>query len=277
MKKILIHTHIYYPQLWREIKEIIENFNEYESQLYITMPKDNLYLKEEMLLFRPDAHIVLCENKGYDIAPFCEVLQQVELENFSYIVKLHTKKNQAECTHVNTFYLEGSSWRNTLLEPFRTKKSIANLIEKLEKNNKIALHAHYKLIVSKEASSRAKKKIEKFFQQHQLAQRKFSYVAGTMFIAKASAFHTLKKMNFRIDDFPQPEVGKADLAHLVERLLGYSVYVENMEIQDLITPVYVQKISTFFARFMRFLYQNHRTENKHIIKIFRIPVYFKRK
>ncbi len=276
MKKILIHTHIYYKDKWYELKEILKNFSKYEIELHITMPELNLDLKEDILAFRPDAQICIVENKGYDIAPFLHVINKLDLQNYSYLVKLHTKKDQDLSTHVNKINLQGSLWRDCLLEPFKTKESINTIIQKLENNDKLAMHANFKLIVFKEGSKRVKKKVAEFLDKYSLPQRKFAYVGGTMFIAKADCFSLLQSFDLKVDDFTSPEIGEPDLAHVIERILGYCVYAKNKEIKDVITPSYIQKTSILFARIARFVYQNHITDKKHIIKICTIPIYIKR-
>lgn len=92
--KILIHAHIYYPEMWEELRRnIIVITQTAECELYITLVKACPEIAEAAKKLPCPAHIILVENRGYDVGPFIHVLNQADLKQFTYVVKLHTKRD----------------------------------------------------------------------------------------------------------------------------------------------------------------------------------------
>ena len=114
MKKILIHAHIFYADMWEQVASCISNVHE-NSDIYVTLVEKNEELQDRVLARFPDAHIVVVENVGFDVAPFAKILDTVELADYSYIVKLHTKRNVKADERILGVELGGSLWREKLL------------------------------------------------------------------------------------------------------------------------------------------------------------------
>lgn len=121
MKPILIHCHIYYPKLWKEFKECILNISAlYRYKLFVTMVEKNSDIEDDIMKNFPNNKIEIVDNRGYDIGPFIHVLNQVNLDEYSYIIKLHTKRNvESKKEAIRQMY--GSIWRENLLIPFKNK------------------------------------------------------------------------------------------------------------------------------------------------------------
>ncbi len=93
IKPIFVHCHIYYPELWPELKTCIQNIHPYPFELFVTMVENHQRIINDILSSFPNAHIEIVENRGYDIGPFVYTLNKIVLDNYSYIIKLHTKRN----------------------------------------------------------------------------------------------------------------------------------------------------------------------------------------
>ncbi|MDO5462365.1 MAG: rhamnan synthesis F family protein, partial [bacterium] len=81
MKPILIHTHVYYADMWTEQRDCIASFEDYPYTLYVTLLEGATEIKDKILADYPNAKILFVENRGYDIWPFIHVLNNVNLDD----------------------------------------------------------------------------------------------------------------------------------------------------------------------------------------------------
>lgn len=284
MKPILVHVHIFYPDLWPELKACILNIHPYPFELFVTLVDNHTDIIKDVHHNFPKAKIEIVENRGYDIAPFIYILNQADLDAYSYIVKLHTKRDIPK--HALLFReLSGSMWREKLLSFIKTPEQFQKYLDSFEKNEQIGMQNDYHLIVKNDFYDKtAQKNLLIFLKQNGLKNIKYRFVAGTMFFARACIFKDIQKLNISATDFKIENNHKSQLAHVFERLFGYFVYkngfiVSDGPIQQSIQEKYFRKL--FFYQYIippifRFFYQKKRTKSgKIIIKICKIPVYIK--
>ena len=86
MKPILVHCHIYYPELWSELKSCIMNINPHPFQLYVTMVEKHQNIIKDIEKTFKDVHIDVVKNQGYDLGPFIYIINKLNLDDYSYIV-----------------------------------------------------------------------------------------------------------------------------------------------------------------------------------------------
>lgn len=111
---ILIHAHVYYPELWDELADCIDNIDQ-SFDLYVTTVCPNDALMRKITDRFAGAKILVCENKGFDIAPFFKVLDSVDLDSYRYLIKIHTKSNISQKIFLNGYDVFSAKWRNSLL------------------------------------------------------------------------------------------------------------------------------------------------------------------
>lgn len=92
MTHILTHVHLYYIDMWPEIKEKLANIT-VSYDLFVTLNNRNERLQQDILNFKNDAVIQIVDNRGFDVGPFIKLLNSVDLDQYDYIIKLHTKRN----------------------------------------------------------------------------------------------------------------------------------------------------------------------------------------
>ena len=236
MKKILVHVHIFYPNLWEEIKECVKNIQQYPMDLYITMNEEHTDIKQDIIKNFPNAKIEIVENKGFDIGPFIHMLNEVNLNNYEYIVKLHTKKNYDECLFIlNDVKLYGDKWRKLLLEPFSTSANLKKVI-KLCSKKKVGMVGMSSLIVNKKTKGVIffEDEVKNELKNIKLKYKGIKFIAGTMFIAKANLFNKLKSYK-KISDFTNStdvtnKNDTKDIAYIYERLFGALTIAQNKQI-----------------------------------------------
>ncbi len=121
----LVHCHVFYPELWGELQNCILNLKPYSLELWVSLIQENLDLRSEILQSFPNAKIIILENRGYDIAPFIEVINQCDLDRSDFILKLHTKRNIYSLKHhINYRSVYGRRWRRMLLAFMASAKDL---------------------------------------------------------------------------------------------------------------------------------------------------------
>lgn len=280
-KKILVHVHLFYPDLWSEIKIHLININVH-FDLFVTMIEDHIDIYHDISTFKPDAKIITIQNKGYDIGAFLHVLRQVDMGEYSYVIKLHTKRDMPEKAILSTgVAVGGSLWREHSLAFLKTPEIFQRCLDAFQNDPMIGMCARYDLILSKSSDDKSAGNYgDAILTRMGLPRKKLAFVAGTMFMVRARLLEALLLLDLDIDDFSTPIRGeKTSLAHNIERILGWMVGAQGYAVRDCFTPT-KQRIREKIVRFLfttsRFLYRVKTTKNgNRIIKICKIPFHIK--
>ena len=92
MKRILVHTHIYYEFLYPELKSCLLNLSDLDCDYFFTLVENNSNLIDDIKKTFPNSKVEVVKNLGFDLGPFVHVLNEVNLKDYSYVIKLHTKR-----------------------------------------------------------------------------------------------------------------------------------------------------------------------------------------
>lgn len=281
MKPILIHIHVYYTSMWPELRDCVRNLTGYPFELHVTLLAEASGFSERITADFPEAQIHLVENRGYDIGPFLTVLEKVDLSHYSYVLKLHTKRDLAHPLQFRGFY--GPHWRNRLLTLVRNRRRVKKCIEFFEKNPKAGMLSNCRLIVRDDVTDPVTaREVRRFLKERGFPLFPFSFVGGAMFFCRAALLQPIKDFHFQMSEFAVPTAAREHtLAHLVERLFGYFVYKQGYTIRDpFITPLMQLKVAIAYwldEAFCSRWYKRKITKRGYLlIKIFNIPIYRKR-
>ena len=280
-KPILVHVHIFYPELWPELKQHIQNIPPHPFKLFVTLSQQHPTLIQDIKASFPDSQIEIVPNRGFDVGPFMHILNQINLDDYSYIIKLHTKRN----CYINTPIFRnmiGNIWRKNLLQFIKDQPSFKQSLDFLATHPKVGMLSSYKSIVKDDHyDAIAAKELKKFLKQHHWPKIKFAFVAGTMFIARANLFKPLQQLHISINDFAEVKgAHTSQLAHIFERLFGYIIYQQGYTLEDHITPHKMQKqyhnglkYSTLWKKLKKNFFQYKRTASgKYRLKILKLPI-----
>lgn len=272
MKKILVHLHIYYEEYYPELRDYIRKIKPQKFDLFATMPSNFEKTMEDIKLNFPNANIDIIENRGYDVGPFVEVINKVNLDNYDYIIKIHTKRFVKDNFYLGgDFYTFGDNWRNELLSFMKDWNKLINL---LESDKTIGMVGGLNVILNYKEDKTLNNSSKEIYQTIDKIPKKsnYNFIAGTMFIARASIFKKLQN-KFKIQDFEEAQKNTT-LAHKLERVFGMLVYYSGYRITDVNDNYKIHKI---MIKILHFIYNKRiTTSNKIIIKIFKIPVFVKK-
>ena len=231
--KILVHLHLYYTEQLQYFLDKLTHIVKCEYDLFVTTPHISGKISEQILKFKSDAKIIKMKNSGYDVWPFIQVIKQIDLKQYDFIIKLHTKAFQIK---PNRLGKTGMWWRNELVETILAddKQFIKNL-SLLKQQDKIGMICSS--LMFREVSDNKDIPEESNLLKDELNRLGFQtkerfYCAGTMFMAKASVFEFLKDAQLSEKDFTgtMSTYGSGSLAHVYERILGIATYEKGYEI-----------------------------------------------
>ena len=287
MKTLAVHLHIFYKEQLPKIIKYLKNLEGVDYDLFVTMSDDDEEIKAQILVEHSQAKFFIVENRGYDIGPFIEFLHRIELNDYKYVLKVHTKGTKSNnYTHLNGNRLDNALWGRILWDSMlATKEQLSSNLKEFEKDEKLGmLGSAYCLTNSPVDYEKLLDGInENLAKMGFNAVKECQFVAGAMFMCRASLLEPLKCFKLSDFDLTDGKIKEGALAHIIERLMSVIVELQNYKIRgikhktDKLVKVYDSYSLMFFITSVgRFFFQKKITRSgKMLIKICKIPVYSK--
>lgn len=307
--KVAVHLHLYYLEQLPELLARLENLNRtgITWDLFVTMPaavcplsatgKNAAHLSAAVIspavetnarfnrfdaaaaqirAAFPAAVIWHPENRGYDVGPFIDFLHRISLDEYDYILKIHTKRRQhGEYCCFNGVRFYTAAWSKMLLDALlETPEIVRKNFALLENDTDIGMVGNGFCLTGEAGTYKMledsiKNEADKM---HLPPIEDFSFIAGTMFIVRARLLQPF--LRYSINDFEAADSQIRDytLAHVLERLFGMSVTARGYKIYGVKYKEYYTE--RLVAGITRFLFQRKTTKGgKKILKICRLPVW----
>ena len=271
--KLAVILHLYYEDQLPEIARHLQNLNTagLDYDLYVTSPHTTP-------LIITNAMYTPTENRGYDIGPFIDALHHINLNNYDYILKLHTKgKTSPNYTLLNNRRLNNALWGKILWNALLgSAKQIRRNIAVMEQNPQIGmLTARYCLTGEPKFYQKHLPQINRELQKLGFSpMQNFAFPAGSIFLARTEVLKPF--LTYTINDFTltNGKIKEGTLAHIVERLFGAVTITQGYNLAP--APHKTYAIARLLVGLKRFIYQKKYTSSgKTLIKICKIPVYKK--
>lgn len=229
-RKVLVILHIFYKDQIPYFAEKIKNIRDCEWDLLVTGTNLDRKTKDSILAFKPNTIFVDTPNVGYDIWPFIQAIQSIDLNNYDIVLKLHTKNNDGIKTRVNGRKITGGQWRELMVNAMlKDRERFHELIAEFSQRPSVGmLYSKETDVVSKgntiEDSSMLKGELARLG----INPSSLHYCAGTMFAAKAKALKFLQTPLIHEGIFQKtgPSHGTGTMAHVYERLIPIAIYAQ---------------------------------------------------
>ena len=287
--KIFVHVHIYYANLWAELKNALKNIS-VPYDLTVSFVADHPEVEADILKFKSDAKIMHVENKGWDIGPFIRALQSIDLNDYDYVIKLHTKRDLPGLFSANDFPFYclvrdrlkyRSEWREELLKFISSRENFEKCLTAFESDSLLGMTSYFKLICNgDEGDVGAYNEAQQLMTKIGFGNIPFKFVAGTMFMARAKLLLPFQKIDEHIEVFT--ETRREDIsvsAHVLERALGGIICLQGGKIADVFTEnqTFGFPWREMFIDILRFFFQQRITNSGYkLIKVLKLPIYRKK-
>lgn len=244
--KIAVAMHLYYLQMYDELRRYLHNFDDLSFDLYVTMPRENMAFGRNLERDFPNVKIIITENIGFDIYPFLCFLREIPLERYDLIFKIHSKKDIPIQYHLNGYDLSGPNWRNCLLSSILgSKERVRQIVDLFAENPKIGFVGAKELLVKDNLVDQDidMSRVEVFMKECGLSVNRKEFLAGSMFAIRSRLLQPIKDRNFKMDDFPQyyPRDWNG-LPYCLERIFTFLVSSQGYEVATLPSLMPVKKV-----------------------------------
>lgn len=228
--KLAIAIHAFYPEIFREILQLIEKSEYKKIYLYITTPSELSKSIEEMLNKSSFPFLIMnVENRGRDILPFLKILPKIFDDGNELVLKLHTKKSN----HLNRKDL----WSNDLFNKLIGDGAINKVISIFKKNPNIGIIGPAKHILPMYFYYGANALTVKLLSNRMGVKKSdlsnLNFVAGSMFYSTKEALLPILNLGLKDENF-EIEKNQTDgtMAHAVERTFSAALLVNNLQLAD---------------------------------------------
>lgn len=229
--KILVVLHMFYMKSTEEIIEYLKNLSCYNYDLIVTY-MDGYYDMEylnKFKEFKKDTKLIKCQNKGYDIGPFIEVINSINLKKYDIVLKLQSKSTNKSIYIYNQFFKDRDWFINLyqgILGSFNVHKMVNRLINDktcglVASKNLIVKDPKHKQQLVKEGLKINKLKNIKFYDD-------YNFVAGSCFAIRSNCLKEMQNLKLTINDFEDTNRGFFSLAHVMERVVCFNISNYNM-------------------------------------------------
>lgn len=237
-KKIAVLYHVFYEDTYEHIKNELEGLQglsiTYFFNLCVDMP-NCIETKAYLVKHFPGCYVTISSNKGKDIGGKLLLLNLCLKVNvdFEWIIFLHDKKSLQA--------LNAKTWKSEL-HKIIAKNLVSEIGKAISNNSKCGIIAS-KNYVKTELREGGKFEgmngaiLDELINSYGIHCKKYVYVAGTMFWAKASALVEFFKTNDPLSIRQSLEVGnvidnfKGTNTHAWERVLSWIVLSKGFEIE----------------------------------------------
>lgn len=278
MKTLAVHLHLYYVEQIDEVLTKLANLQDVDYDLYVTMTKEDADVWSKIKRFNPQSQIWLVSNRGYDIGPFVEFLHRINLDDYKYILKVHTKsKYSKNYTHLNNMRFDNALWGRVLWDALlATPKRVLHDLKLLEDAQTGMLSSSYCINKEKRNYNKLLLQINQKLNDMNLDKtNEPEFVAGSMFYARADLLKPL--LSLQLNDFAITDgaIKEGTLAHVMERVMGAMIASQGYKISGV--SDWYPRLLCWKTAFKRFVYQRKVTaNNKLLIKVLKLPIYSKK-
>lgn len=224
---LAIVVHAFYPDLFRELADSFDAL-QMDFKVFISAPAAKIDEIRAILKPKPYQYeIIEVENRGRDIAPFLKIMPQVINEQFSLVLKLHTKKSTPK--------INGEKWRQDTYNYLVRSEQLQQRIDYLLDHPDIGLIGPPDYVIPMHTfwniNGTGVRQLASRMGVKTIYVNKDAFIAGSMFLARTEALQPLVNLGLALHEF-ETEQGQEDgtLAHTVERAFTYSAKAVGLEV-----------------------------------------------
>lgn len=223
-KGLLVHLHVFYHDQVDYFIEKLKNINGIDWDLIVTYSSFNPVTTKKLQEFKPSVRFLKTENVGYDIWPFIKAIKSLDLRNYDYLMKLHTKRKIDGYKKINHIKMGGYDWRNHMVNSLLASPTRFNKVLKiLKKRKEIGMLSSLETF-SYNGWDIYEKKLKDEMKKFNLKLFKGRTCLGTMFLARSEIFQPLVEAEWLAPSyFNDHEVSSGSnfsISHIYERLLS---------------------------------------------------------
>ena len=219
--RILVILHLFYMSSWVEIKEYLKNLDAYSYDLIVTYTDAQIdeSVLADIKAYKPGVRLIECENLGFDVIPFLDVLKQVDQSAYDIIFKLQSNGVHREQIYIYGQFFKRRDWflnlYNGCIGPFTVHKTIDVLTDPRRKTGIVAA----KNLILPDPPHKQHMVID-YMQKNGLEiPEPYLFVAGTCFGERAEVAALQKALPYDKEEIRSAGKRNFSVAHRLERII----------------------------------------------------------
>lgn len=245
MSNLLVHLHLFYTNQADYFIEKLSHVNSCRWDLIITLSKNDPETEAKISMAYPNAIFMITENRGYDIWPFLHVINTINIRNYDFVLKLHSKNSNPKSDGINGISYKNYELRDALVDSYlKDDKQFLHVLRYMEEHPQTGMYcnqAFYKQV--SEGLPEDLDLLKNEMVALGLSVNDWHFCAGSMFFARTGPYEFLKKKNIGPNKFP--DGGKSHtigtMAHVYERIISFVVTALGLSI-DRFSTSFLQKL-----------------------------------
>lgn len=257
--RVLVVFHIYYPEFVSYYLDKLANIHSCDWDLVVTGSGLEQELLDRLRALNPGMRYVQVTNAGYDVWPLIYALKQVNLDDYDFVIKIHTKNQDGQVVKLHGESMDGKRWMQYLVDAMiGTPEVFSNLLRYFEKDPYagIAYSRHLDFICrgdNVEDCSRLDEELSRL----NVRRKGNHFCAGTMFAVRASALKCLQEVDLDDADFAsdtQHSHSGGSLAHVYERAIPIAVQGQGYNVKLIVNGLkpslkfFFRSVLNFFSK-----------------------------
>lgn len=240
--KIAVALHIFYGDMWEEIKDKLLNITQ-PYKLYVNLVEGytDISIIEKIKTFKGDSVIIITENRGVAIGGFLRLFKIIDNDT-DLLLTLHTKKSiglpnkPSDMVRVYGYesaVVKGQDWFNKIINGLLSdNKKVKDIISKFENDDNCGMIGYNNEETFVGANENILIEMMKVFN---LKEGTFNsnFVDGAMFWVRYNIirkYFTNDIIDFILKMTPKGYLNEPSINHSLERIFGYIIKNENKEV-----------------------------------------------
>lgn len=223
--RILVVVHIFYIDSIPEIVQYLKNLRRYRTDLLVTTVEgpDAEEIGRRIRKPFPEARVLICPNRGFDIGPFWQAMDEIDLSAYDLVFKLQSKRHfPKEGRSAAGLFIRGRDWFLYLFRATVGAGWVHRNVDQLTRKDGPDLAAA-ECLLQQDPPFRARI-VQKTLAEYGVSLPEgYRFVAGSCFGIRAKALEQLRGIPVKPEDFETAERGKFTLAHAMERYISGAV------------------------------------------------------
>ena len=225
--KFAICLHIFYPELWGEFRANLSRVS-LDFDLFVTISAPGIAGQELAASISesfPASQVFLVENRGRDILPFLEILNQGAFDGYAAVCKIHSKRSPHR--------QDGDRWRKSLVSGILPRDLHRKMDLFLSRSDAEIWVADGQVLDCQNWWGQNFERCQDLLRRIELGVKVKGclFPAGSMYWIKPFTLGLLRSLQIGRDDF-ETENGRLDgtTAHAIERIVGQLVYASGSKL-----------------------------------------------
>ncbi len=225
-------VHVWHLDVLDELAEAAAHLP-YQIDQFVTLPTQfGKAERDRIAAAFPRARQVVVENAGQDVGALFQLMKQVDLDRYSFLCKIHTKKGPSM----------PNEWRRALLDGvLGSERQVRHIIDRFRADPQMTLAGARQLYLHGpsyicENAEGMKKTFGGMIGDFSFLKCNWGFIAGTFFWIRTSILIDLAQRGLGFQ--PGSYVSDGTLAHATERMFGLAVALRGGKVllQDLTLP-----------------------------------------